>query len=188
MNKKVKNFGFGVILKNYSIKSFLKGAIIPLILSIIIERLFMVKQSIDVVLLEDTVDLILGIVPNLLGFVLSGYALLIGFKIFDDVAKRQKDKNGPTLYQKLNAIFSVGLIMQVFILVFAFTLKLILKAEINCPFENYCVCNLINSITFFFLVFGTLYTIIMIKDLVVNIFNFSQLGHFIINKKSRENE
>jgi hypothetical protein len=187
MVKRTSNFGIKALLRIYKIKLFLKGAIWPAIISLIILIIFISKVGVNNNLIDDVVGLVLNIIPSLLGFVLSGYALLIGFGNIEIIAKKKDLSSSPTLYQQLSTVFAVGLIMQILLLVFAFIIKLFLKASLTCFFENFRICNLINYFVFFLLIFGLLYVIIMIKDLVINIFNFSQAQHLIINKKDKNN-
>ena len=182
---KSKNFGVKAILKIYDKKLLLKGAKYPFAITIIIAIVFILFGRIDKEILISVVDLVLSIIPSLLGFVLSGYALLIGFGNIEVIAKRKKTDNTgipkPTLYQKVSTVFAVGLVMQIILLVFAFGLKLLLKLEMPCLFDDYRICEAVNYTTFILLIFGLLYVTVMIKDLVINIFNFSQIQHFFIN-------
>lgn len=189
---KAKNFGIQAILRIYNRKLLLKGAIMPFILTFIIVALFSIFGKVDISILGVVVDLILTIIPSLLGFVLSGYALLIGFGNIEVIAKKSKkdndsSENKPTLYQKVSAVFAIGLIMQVLLLVFTFGLKILLKVELPCLCGNISICNITNYIIFTLLIFGLFYVVVMIKDLVINIFNFSQVQHFYINKSPKTN-
>ena len=188
---KPKQFGIKAIIRLYSKKLILKGAKLPLFITVLIMAIYCFYGHITKETLGVVIDLILSIIPNLLGFVLSGYALLIGFGNIELIAKKTKPNNEntevkPTLYQKVS-VFAVGLIMQIFLLAFSFVLKLILKLELPCLFGTYCICNLVNYIVFGLFVFGLLYVTVMIKDLVINIFNFSQVQHIFINKPKQEN-
>lgn len=188
---KSNNFGVKAIIKLYSLKLLLNGAKLPFVATLIIVVCFCLFGKIDKETIGVVVDLILSIIPSLLGFVLSGYALLIGFGNIEVIAKKQTDKNNlvidkPTLYQKVSTVFAVGLIMQIFLLVFSFGFKLILRINIPCFFNEFWICNLINYTVFAILIFGLLYVTIMIKDLVVNIFNFSQVQHLFINMPSKK--
>lgn len=189
---KSKNFGIKAILKIYDIKLLLNGAKYPFAITIIISIAFLLFGQIDKDVLIAVVDLVLSIIPSLLGFVLSGYALLIGFGNIEVIAKRKKTDDTtiskPTLYQKVSTVFAVGLIMQIILLVFAFGLKLVLKLEIPCLFDDSRICETVNYGIFILLVFGLLYVTVMIKDLVVNIFNFSQVQHFFINSPQQNDK
>lgn len=183
MPKQAKNFGIKALLKLYEVRLLLKGSKLPFIISFILMAIFVYKDGVNIALIEEVVGLVLNIIPSLLGFVLSGYALLIGFGNVEIIAKK-KNPTKPTLYQKVSTVFAVGLIMQIALLVFAFTVKILLKANLACWSECIYLCKLTNYAIFFLLVFGLLYVVIMIKDLVINIFNFSQVQHLMINKEN----
>jgi hypothetical protein len=188
---KSKNFGIKALIELYSMKLLLKGAKLPLILTSLIVLCFGIFGQVGKEILSLVVDMIISIIPSLLGFVLSGYALLIGFGNIEIIAKKPKTKNGdasnkPTLYQKVSTVFAVGLIMQIFLLVFTFGLKLFLKLDLPCLINEVWFCNLVNYTVFTLLIFSLIYVTVMIKDLVVNIFNFSQVQHLFINKSKPE--
>lgn len=180
-NKKKDNFGVRAIIKNYSVKSLLKGGKYPLLISIIVMLICLFSKGIDIQLIEGASDLIISIIPSLLGFVLSGYAILIGFGNITIIAKKQKDDK-PTLYQKISAVFAVGLIMQVLLLGFTFFVKLVIKQDIVNPIGGVFIYYATNYFTFFSLVFGLFYVTYMIKDLVVNVFNIGQIQNIEVNK------
>lgn len=189
---KTKSFGLKAILELYNIRLLLKGTKYPIIVTILIVGFFLVFGEVDKEILASLVNLILSIIPSLLGFVLSGYALLIGFGNIEIIAKKPKSLNEdsiykPTLYQKVSTVFAIGLIMQVFLLVLTFSLKMLLEINLPCLIENTCICDLVNYSLFTLLVFCLLYVTIMIKDLVVTIFNFSQVQHLFINKPPTTN-
>lgn len=189
---KTKNFGIRAILRIYDRKLLIKGAIMPFILTFIIAILIFIFGKVDISILELVVDQILTIIPSLLGFVLGGYALLIGFGNIEVIAKKSKkdseiSNSKPTLYQKVSTVFAVGLIMQVLLLILTFGLKILLEIKLPCLCDNISICKSINYIIFTFLIFGLFYVVVMIKDLVINIFNFSQVQHFYINKSSKNN-
>jgi hypothetical protein len=183
MAKQAKNFGIKALLKLYEVRLLLKGAKWPILISLILITVFIYKDGVNIALIEEVVGLVLNIIPSLLGFVLSGYALLIGFGNIGIIAKK-KNPTKPTLYQKVSTVFAIGLIMQIALLVFAFVVKVLIKANLTCWIGCIYLCKLTNYAIFFLLVFGLLYVVIMIKDLVINIFNFSQVQHFMINKEN----
>jgi hypothetical protein len=180
MSNKNSIFGLRALFRIYKMKLLLKGGIAPLVISIVFVVPILIFTEKDVIELVETVtSKILSIIPNLLGFVLSGYALLIGFGNITNIAK-QKNKE-TTLYQKISTVFSVSLLMQMLLLIFAFVVKLALDAELYC--SNVCYGNIVNYTVIILLIFGLLYVTFMIKDLVLIIFNYSQYQHYLINKK-----
>ena len=178
MTDKISIFGFKALLRQYEFKLFFKGAIMPALFCILIlVPIFILTNTSLIELIELIVDLINSIIPSLLGFVLGGYAVLIGFSNVSIIAVKIDKKI--TLYQKISTVFSMSLIMQIFLLIFSFIVKIILKADISI---NFIFANILNIICIIFLVFGLFYIILMIKDLVINIFNLSQYQNFKINK------
>lgn len=189
MAKKANNFGLKAIMKLYDKKLLINGAKLPSIMTLIIVVTFAWLGRMEKEIISSVVDLVLSIIPSLLGFVLSGYALLIGFGNIEIIAKKKANEdNNPTLYQKVSTVFAVSLIMQIMLLVYAFGLKIILKINLPCLSDNFLICNLINYTLFALLTFASFYVTMMIKDLVINIFNFSQIQHFTINNRRKENE
>lgn len=191
MAKKISNFGIKALIELYDKKLLIKGAKLPFVMTLIIVVFFACFGRMDKEIISSVVDLVLSIIPSLLGFVLSGYALLIGFGNIEIIAKKKASEEGnrnPTLYQKVSTVFAVSLIMQIMLLVYAFGLKIILKINLPCLFDNFLICRLTNYALFIVLTFGSFYVTVMIKDLVINIFNFGQIQHFSINKSRKENK
>lgn len=181
---KIRKFGIEAIFNIYDLKLLIKGGKIPLFLSAIFIIVLYLSKNEEREVLIIIVDLILSIIPNLLGFVLSGYALLIGFGNVEIIAKQNSNNEDATLYQKLSSVFSIGLLFQIAILVIGIILKVLLKLDLTCVFESFCICKMLNYFLIFILFLSFLYATILIKDLVINIFNFSQAQHFKINKKA----
>lgn len=180
METKTSMFGFKALLRQYSVKLFLKGAFLPIIISVFILIPIICFSSNSILeLIELIVDLIMSIIPSLLGFVLGGYAILIGISNIAIVTVKIDDKL--TLYQKISTVFSISLIMQLFLLVLAFIVKFVLK--FNVFVCSTILANSVNYITLILLFLGFVYVTIMIKDLVINIFNLSQYQNFKVNQK-----
>lgn len=182
MENKTNLFGFKALFKQYNFILFLKGAFLPIIISVVVLiSIFLFSASSILELIELVVDLIVTIIPSLLGFVLGGYAILIGISNIAIVSV--KIDNKLTLYQKISTVFSISLIMQLFLLVFAFIIKFILKSNVSVC--STILADTINCITLIFLFFGFVYVTIMIKDLVINIFNLSQYQNYKVNQKPK---
>jgi hypothetical protein len=178
----MNNFFYYYFTNALRVILFLKGAFLPFIISVVV-LLFTLRFSTSSILelIELVVDLIVTIIPSLLGFVLGGYAILIGISNIAIVSV--KIDSNLTLYQKISTVFSISLIMQLFLLVFAFIVKFVLKS--NVPVYSTILADSINYITLILLFFGFVYVNIMIKDLVINIFNLSQYQNFKANQKQK---
>lgn len=180
MGSKSNLFGISALLKLYKWKLLLEGSFVPTLISILIViPICLFSKESDLKLLEVIDNMVLSIIPNLLGFVLSGYALLIGFGNITIIAKQKGNES--TLYQKISTVFSIALLMQMLLLIFAFLVRFTLNASLSC--KSLILSSSINIFTIIALMFGLLYVTFMIKDLVLIIFNYSQYQHYLINKK-----
>ena len=128
-------------------------------------------------LIEYVGSTILSVGPNMLGFTLSGYALMMGLsnsEFIQGLINFREEGKEYSLFQSLNTVFAVVLgMMFLTTLVGAFTC-IIIKAEISLPKDLDDLTDMYNWICLFILMFLMYYTINAIKDIVINIFNFGQ--------------
>lgn len=183
--------GIWFILKNRKIfqdTEFILSATIAfltilLCLSVSIEQTFKY--------LSETVSLILGFFPNLFGFSLGGFAIVVGFSN-NEVIKNNSNPDGFSLYQILNAVFSFCLLTQVLTTVLSFFISWFIKLDLNIfnstPFVT-TIGALINSITLGLIVFGAIYSILLTPSIILNLFSLSQVNNlFFTIQKLSENK
>lgn len=139
--------------------------------------LFLFKKKNPLGLIEYIGSTILSVGPNMLGFTLSGYALMMGLsnsEFIQGLINFREEGKEYSLFQSLNTVFAVVLgMMFLTTLVGAFTC-IIIKAEISLPKDLDDLTDMYNWICLFILMFLMYYTINAIKDIVINIFNFGQ--------------
>jgi hypothetical protein len=134
-------------------------------------------------------DLSLTIFPNLLGFSLGGYALIIGFGNTALLKSMTKTKNetDQTIFQRMNGIFAFGLLLQVFELLFAFIVKFIVAigSSSTIPFflNHLLVCQIINLFGCFMLTLCASWSLAIIPYIVSNVFLFGQMHHLYLTKE-----
>jgi hypothetical protein len=122
--------------------------------------------------------------PNLFGFTLGGYALIIGLgnekllQIICEIPPRKKT----SLYQQLNAAFSLTLIIQFFAFLVGLFYKLVFSD--NKPMQGLSITILQKYILFavFFLSFWSLLALL---DIAMKIFNIAQLQFLQLRKNKR---
>lgn len=176
-------------------QKFYKGPMFNTTLVLNIGLLIMVLFSdVDIYLfICKTIDLFLSILPNLLGFNLGSYALLIGLASSNVLLKLTKgiDKDF-TFFQKASSVFAVSIVLQAITLVSTFLIKqVILVQELsNMSFEKTlgCLVPAINIIVFFSLNFLGIYSLLLILMLVKNIFGLSQTANFFSGIENINNE
>jgi len=131
--------------------------------------------------LQNLVDKVLSIFPNILGFNIAGFVLLIGYianKETKDLSEKVDEKY--SLIQHKYSVFAFSLLVQSFTLLFAFIISEILSLELTC---NCCCINpiLINYFVFSIMLFGTTYSISLLIRIVLNVFDLGQTIHFFIS-------
>lgn len=121
---------------------------------------------------------IMTIFPNLLGFNLGGYALIIGFGNTDLIeAMTEKSKSQKiSVFQKLSGIFAFAILLQLTGFMSAFLVNFAINLQFVAP--NIFVFNIVNSIATILLSFLAIWGILILFNLVANVFSFGQ-GHHL---------
>lgn len=127
-------------------------------------------------------DLYISIIPNLLGFNLGAYALLIGLASSTFLPSLTKGINkGFTFFQKASSVFAFCITVQAITLIMSFIIRQIVIIQelsmYSMDNKNVIACYLNISI-FFILNFLGIYSILLILMLVKNIFGLSQTANF----------
>lgn len=178
--------GLSGLVATYSLNNLFRGLRLSLPIAIALFLLIQYggssKKSFEII--SDICSLAISIIPNLLGFMLGGYAILISFGNVDILKQlaELKEKGG-SLYQQLSSIFAFCLVVQGYSLLYYAILSIIIKLEIKSPdFE------IVNDIGVFFTLFTLIYAICSIIDVIINVFSFSQYHHWrlIMEKKVDE--
>ena len=169
--------GWGVVWKIYSRENLKKSIWLPLVLTVVSFAIcfFSGKASLD--LIEYVASTILSVGPNMLGFTLSGYALMMGLSNSEFVRgliNFKEEGKDYSLFQSLNTIFAVVLGMMFLTTIVGAFACIVVKAEISLPEAWSSFINAYNWVCLFVLMFLMYYTINAIKDVVINIFNFGQ--------------
>lgn len=158
------------------------GALVALVCFLIIDKISILNHS---EILKYLIEKYLNIFPNLLGFSLGGYAIIVGFGNTDFIKKIASSTDGKefSIYEKLSSIFAFNLICQVVVLIST----LICDFSINISTNYIRVTRLIVDNTNFtvncMMVFLGIWTLLIIPYLVSNIFIFGQAYHTILKSQ-----
>ncbi|MGN5953204.1 hypothetical protein ACP6L2_01190 [Sphingobacterium lactis] len=144
------------------------------------------------VLLVKVNELNLSIIPNVLGFALGGYAMLIGGFSDSILSKLVKiDAEEYNTFQKTSATFGVALLSMCVSLILNYLIKWFINTEISNHFSltNHFAL-LINVSVIFIINIISIYSIFLTINIVKNIFAFSQFisGMKTIEKVIKENK
>ncbi len=159
----------------------------PFILSISLSVLFLLTSFFSIKNLYEILSIwtnqILTIFPNLLGFNLGGYALIIGFgntDLIQALTKKRKDKK-TSIFQKLSGVFAFTLMLQSL----AFALAFIINFSLQLGFStsNEILSLTLNICAIIILSFLGLWGLLILPVLVANVFSFGQMHHLLLTKK-----
>ncbi len=165
--------------KKVAIISIVVAVLLPIVASLI------KVSTYDIII--DLLSLMVNFLPGILGFTIAGYTLVVGFvqsSMMDRITEPIKE-NKYTLYQKMSGTFAINVIFQAIALIVAFIYHEIIFLDVNkklmIPLDT-CGINIINFIALVFLVFWFSISVLLTIQIVLNIFNFSQLHHYIMVK------
>jgi len=173
---------------------FLKGYIYPFLIALGLALAVWHKVEDFRTFLVSLNDQLLSLLPNLLGFNLGAYTLFVGFggRELLLIISDYKDKNNRSLYQKNSAIFAFCIMIQFTTLLISYCLKIFLELKITAPTAE--IARITNYSVIVILLFLSLTSLYVLKDLIVNIFNLSQKYHMLLfyeklkNKATKEKE
>ncbi|WP_113653185.1 hypothetical protein [Pedobacter namyangjuensis] len=140
-------------------------------------------------IITKVVEVCNAIMPTLLGFNLGAYALIIGFLSNKNLLNALVTKNDTDRFdrlQRISGVFAINIIAQAFTLLCSFLLKIFL--ELSIPSFSFCVYGIesvlfINIIVFLLIFFFTLYSVVLLIQNAINIFDFSQLFTYFATKE-----
>ncbi len=138
-------------------------------------------------LICDIVNLMISFLPCILGFTIAGYALIIGFvqsNMLNSISEPAKDSKF-SLYQIMSAKFALNIILQSIALLIAFIIHFINYFDVNNKLDiiwSDKFITFVNLIGLSILFFWFSISLLLVIQIVINIFGFSQLHHYFINK------
>ena len=138
-------------------------------------------------ILKEIIELTLNLLPNILGFCIVGYALIIGIGNIEALRKMSsplKKRDNLSFFQILSSVFAGSLVLQCVTLLFSFIINIILKLEI--PAVSNQIATIINSVVIISVLFLSTLSIILLYYTVINLFNYGQSMHFLIRLEKRE--
>ena len=117
--------------------------------------------------------MLLSSLPDLLGFCIGGYAILVAMNNLEKMPAvlKKQEKSDLSYYVNLSADFAMTLLIMSVLLLCTFLTRFIVDLEI--PAINECVCKIVNLAVLSVLIWAGVLVIIMIMGTVANIFNTS---------------
>jgi len=174
--------GFKGIWRNYTKDKLYKGLKYPVIVSLIFTLFFAIFNEDIFEIIKNLASLTLSVIPNLLGFLLGGYAIIIGFGNVDLLKSttRTSENKPVSLFQAMSSIFAFCILAQAGSLIIATIYSLFTSLNLN---NIECLNVLIpyyrtfNIFWLFLMIFALLYSIFLLPVMLINVFNFAQAYH-----------
>jgi len=134
----------------------------------------------------------ISIFPDLLGFCVGGYALIIGFghkEMLQKMSSPNEEKSNMSFFQIMSSVFAVSIIIQIITFLLSYLISFVINLDFTSTSES--LCKIINTFTISLILFFSIYSIILLYYMVINIFNFGQSMHLciridLLNKQKKE--
>ena len=165
------------------------GFKISLILSTIVLVYLLVSEVDHYGILIKIIDTNISIFPDLLGFLIGGYALIIGFghkEMLQKMSSPNAQKDNMSNFQITSSIFATSVITMIITFLLSYIILFIINLELTSP--NDLICKTINVFTTSLIFFFSIYSITLLYYMVVNIFNFGQKMHFCIREELKNKQ
>lgn len=190
--KKAHPMSLKGIFNKYTVSKiiFSRGTFISLIVTAAIVLYFCIHfHTVDdyYQVLYAITDTVLSLLPNILGFCIGGYALIIGAFSMDTIKKMSKPfskKHNLSMYQVLSSVFAATLIIQCMTLVLVCLIRfgLLLDLKTDCGIW----CAVVNVSLIAILIFFSCISLSLLYYTIVNLFTLGQTMHFCIRNEDNE--
>lgn len=199
--EKLHVFGLSGLFKVYGRFTVLKRlafylSLIPsLILSLV--YFFVIEPSdLGLSLINKILETGFGIISSLIGLSLAGLVLIVSFGnisllkslVVTNIKKAQRNKKevGFSSYQTLIAKFTYAVFIQSVTLLSYFFIYIIVN--FNIELSNFQYVFYMNLLTFLFILFFIVYSIVLLAHMIINIFTIAQMNHMVIFKEVIDEE
>ncbi len=155
-----------------------------ILFSIIIIIVCLLNHADAFYILQKIIDKVFTILPNILGFNLGGYVLVIGLG-YERLLKEltDNDDEGYSFFQHNSSIFAWSIFIQALALITAYIFSIISDLSITSE-----CASLINYIALGIILLLSSYAIFLIIRIVLNVFLFGQTIHFLVTLHKKEDE
>ena len=180
MNNDNKNiFGWKSVFKNYTLWDVLKDCKYPSYISLILTLIIAFTSSDIFVSLQKIISWSIGIIPNVLALLLAGYAIVLTVFWSDYGKNIRKYEAGKRLLNNINSSYAATIFIMVITLLLNLVIDLIASFEVVVPIA---ISKYANLITVFFLITFLIFSIWLLKDIAINIFNLGQASSIFDNE------
>lgn len=169
--------GYKGIFNGYTVKRNIKSwfSLLIAVLSIGVNVWLFFSKDFEQIthLLSDIIDVLIGSLPDLLGFCIGGYAILVAMNNLEKMPAllKKQEKTGLSYYINLSADFAMTLLIMCLLLLSTFIMRFVIGLELPAISES--IGKIANLFVITLLLWAGMMVIIMIMGTVANIFNTS---------------
>lgn len=184
--------GYRGIFNRYTVKRNLRSwvSILIAVQSVCVSVwLFFFKDFEQILnLLNKIIDVLLGSLPDLLGFCIGGYAILVAMNNLEKMPAvlRKQEKSDLSYYINISADFAMTLLIMSALLLCSFILRLIVDLDLTAI--NDTVGKIINLMVISLLLWAGIVAIFMVMGTVANIFSTSIILHDVARLANEEDK
>jgi hypothetical protein len=168
-------FGWKSVFVNYKISDILKDCKYPICIAAFLTIIIVVHSSNFFISLAKIVSISLSILPNIIALLLAGYAIILTLWWSEYGKNIRKYPKGIELLQNINSSYAATILFMAIALLFSFVLDIIISLEISVVKTT---SKWINGITIFLISTLLIYSIWLLKDITINIYNLGQASSF----------
>lgn len=182
--------GFAGILKTTGYKKIFFSnwlTYLPIIVSIVGVLATWLLGIAPLRILLELKSTMINFLPGILGFSIAGYSMMVAFiqvGMLDKITEPSRDSKY-SLYQRMSAILAINILIQAVALILAYFIHFVnfLDTVKTIPqFFSSKVNTIINYIGLLLLGYWFSISVFMVVQIILNIFGFSQLHHYFVNK------
>lgn len=182
MKNKKSIFGWPSVFRFYSNKDLIRDSLFPILISMCVTAICYWEENDMLVELFKLVTIGLSVVPAMLSILLAAYAILMSMYWSSISEKIKHNEKGNKLLNDLNSSFAGAIKVIWWSLLYLLIVNSV--GVVNMPF-NIIPCSFINILLFFVTLYCILFSIWIIKDIAINIYNFAS---FAINADIKDKQ
>lgn len=186
MQKNKHIVGWEAVFQIYPLNNFIKSIWKPCCLLICSYVLFVLSDKSAFEMIGYVSDKIISIYPSVVGFVLTGYALMIGLsdtQLVKAMCQNHKGSSKPSMFQVVNATFVVILLSLLSTLLAGFVSNWLIALNISLCYMTEVLKKFVNHTALLLLLFLVYYSLFALFDVIINIFNFGQFANVFESKR-----
>ncbi len=184
MKKRISIFGWPSVSRFYSNRDLIYDSIIPMAIAMCITIICYWKEKDVLVELFKIVTIGLSVVPVMLSILLAAYAILMSMYWSSISEKMKHNVKGNNLLNELN--FSFAGAIKVICVGLLYLLVINSVGIVNIP-SNIIPCTLINLLFLLMALYFIFFSVWIIKDIAINIYNFASFTINVDVRNKQEN-